>query len=118
MDNDPKQFEELDGIVRTDLFSKKESKTTQISVKSSTVQNENKENIPLKKSDDGKVDSNESKHNGRKQEEQKNAPKKKEKIVNEANFNIVASSSDLFSSVSESCEDKHAGIYDKFVFVL
>ena len=125
-DNDPNQFQELDGIVKSKIFSKKESKTVEISVKSSTVTRENKENIPLKEKgvETTKVARNLDSNNCHripksnddvKVKEDINSSKKKEETgVNEANFNVVASSSDLFSSVSESCDEKHQG-KEKFI---
>ena len=111
-ENDPKVYEELDGVVKSDLFSttKKES----LKLKMSTA-------VPLAKP---LFKSNISPDREKKQAEHiPSHTKSPNESLNEATFNIVASSSELFST-SESSDYKETGkvfnykIYLKYIYII
>lgn len=108
-ENDPQDFQQLDGKCKSSLFTTKKSTNVEIKVSAST-NNPNKACEVKSEYPEQKKDNTDPQPGCSKDTESASKPGDTF-TLQESNFNVVASSTDMFSSYSENCDGQFSGIY-------
>lgn len=110
-DNDAQNFQQLDGKCKSSLFTTKKSTNVEIKVSASTTNP--KKPCEVKNEDPEEKKPNTDPQPGCSKDTQSASKPADRTTLQETNFNMVASSTDMFSSYSENCDGQFSGIFSK-----